>query len=137
MKINVVDENELVAKTLREFLGDLGHSVRTFSNAKELLASLEKNRSPGEIIITDLSLHRKDTVSLIREIYNLFPDVRIVAMSASISTLPPDLAVSCGIYAFLRKPVSLSELELMIIRLSERKMKNAQNKVGLGTGRKR
>jgi hypothetical protein len=55
---------------------------------------------------------------------HLLQDIPIIAITSASKVLPSKIANSCGIITYLRKPVSLSELDLLIIRLEGKKIIN-------------
>jgi len=116
MRVCIVGEESIVTQTLRGFLSDLGHQVAVIGTTDELLDRLAVQ--PVDVVITDL--HMPGNVAPIREVHQRHPDVAIVMMTAGHPPLSMEEALSCGVYAYLHKPISLAELELLLVRLSER-----------------
>ena len=119
MRICVVDENQLVRGALQEFLTELGHAVVSVCENRELLGVLHMSEQLPGLIIAECRCGCAGNADELRQIHRLVPDTPIIA-TIDRGILPDTReAISHGIYAFLRKPLHLSELELMLIRLSE------------------
>jgi NtrC-family two-component system response regulator AlgB len=116
MRIYLVDDETIVNKTLQDFLSELGHEVVSVKSADELLDSLEKAFKPVDLIIADLHMAKENAVTLIREAHKRYPDIDIVLMTAGGPLLPTEKAISYGVYAYLRKPIRLAELEFLLAR---------------------
>ncbi len=119
MRICMVEEDQIVAKTLEEFISSIGHHVVVHNMVNGLLDWLEKDHSRPDLIIVGLQPENKVHIRKIIEVHKRYPDVPIIAMINRISVLLKDVAISCGVYSFIRKPISFAELELLLIRFSE------------------
>lgn len=116
IRICLVGEESIVTETLLGFLSDLGHQVSHVHSAYELpdhFASLM-----ADLVIVDLP-GSGDSVPL-RKVHQQYPHVAVVVMTVGPLPLSMEEALSCGVYAHLHKPISFAELELLLVRLSER-----------------
>jgi len=118
-RIYLVDEELIVLKTLQGFLSDLGYKVRSFFSAGELMAYPKNEVQPVNVIVMDLNLPEEDSVKVIRDLHQRYPETDIVIMTGHSPLLPVTEALSNGVYGYLTKPIRLGELELMLIRLTE------------------
>ena len=116
LRVCIAGEESIVTQTLRGFLADLGHQVVAVSSPHELLDRLASH--PVDLVITDLQM--PGDIEPIREVHQQHPDVAVVMMTAGHPPLSMEEALSCGVYAYLHKPISLIELELLLVRLAER-----------------
>lgn len=121
MRICMVEEDQIVAKTLEEFISSIGHHVVVHNMVNGLLDWLEKDHLPPDIIIINIQPENTVRIRKIIEVHKRYFDAPIIAIINRGSVLSTETAISCGVYAFLRKPISFAELELILIRLSERK----------------
>lgn len=121
MRICVVDESAVLRSTLREFLSDLGHEVSVRKYPKELLEGLEELARPLDVVIANFPTRGRGHDGLLSEMHRWCPDSLVIAMVDHGATLSFDKAISYGVYSYLRKPISLAELELMLARLAERR----------------
>ena len=120
MRIFIACEEQIVAKTFRDFLSDLGHDVVCFKSVCELLDEQEKRSGWADLIIIDPHAGNRNDTNLLYEVHKWSPEVPIIVTTTHESILPPDEAISYGVYAYLRKPISLAELELLLSRLPGR-----------------
>lgn len=119
MRIYLVDDEPIVNKTLQEFLFELGHEIVSIRAAYELLGNLEKEPHPVDLIIADFCMTKGNAVTMIRKVHEQYPGIAIVLMTVGSLLLPTAEAISYGVYAYLRKPIRLAELELLLARLSD------------------
>ena len=120
MRIYLFDDEPIITITLQDFLSDLGHEVVSFGSTYELLDHLEKSPEPVDLIISDLHVPNGNGITLIREVHKRYPDISImIIMGHDGPTLSTNEAISYGVYTYLHKPIRLSELELLLVRLSE------------------
>lgn len=120
--ILIVDDDELVRVTLKEFLTILGFSVIEASNGIE---GVEKARDNDfHILITDYKMPGMNGIEMIREIYKFKRDFKIVISTAFAGEITDEVVKELGISAVLLKPVDLGVLERLITQL----LANPKNK---------
>ena len=117
MRIYIIDEEFIVTKTLQGFLNDLGHEVVSCNSLAEFLGYHNGDNGSADVIIVDLKMPKENAIRIVSEIHRRYPDSEIVVMS---SILPFKEAISNNVYSYLKKPVHLDELELILARMSER-----------------
>ena len=118
MRICLTGEESIVAQTFQSFLSDLGHEVVLVQSLHELLDHLASQ--PADLVITDLRTPGDN--ALMGEVHRKYPDVAIVIMTDGHPSLSAEEAIASGVYAYLHKPVSLAELEFLVVRSSERRI---------------
>jgi len=116
IRICLVGEESIVTKILCDFLSDLGHRVVRVHPACELPDHLASQTE--DLVIMDL--HGPGDTVLLRKMHQEYPHVAVVLMTVGSPPLSREETLSCGVYAYLHKPISLAELELLLVRLSER-----------------
>jgi len=119
MRIYLIKDEPIITKTLQDFLSDLGHEVVSVKSVYELLGNLEKERQPVDLIIGDFYMPKGNAATLICELHKRYPNIAIVIMIVDGPILSTHEAVSYGVYSYIRKPISLAVLELLLARLSE------------------
>lgn len=105
--IIVIDDDNMVRKTLSTILERGGHVVRGASNGRDALALIDSD--PPDILITDIIMPEMDGISFIREIRAVRPDMKILAISGGgrVSNMEfLQLAKSMGADEILRKPIN-------------------------------
>ena len=78
-RILVIDDEEHVRDTLRAALESKGHTVTEACNGDEGMQLFAAERA--DLVITDILMPGKDGIQTIKELRQLHPDVKIVAMS--------------------------------------------------------
>jgi len=119
MDIAVIDTEPIVLSTLQDFLSDSGHRVEIFDSPEELTAGLACE-SKIDVVLVDPHMPGLSSLDLVRRIHSRTPQTPIIIMSGTHSTLSADDAVINGVFAYLRKPVRLAELEVLLVRVLER-----------------
>jgi len=111
-RILVIDDNENIRETLTEILALHNYAVSSASNGEEALALIEQNRP--DLIITDLIMPEKGGISVIREVGQKYPDIKIFAISGG--WIGPkeqflNTAKELGALRTFAKPVNWEELK--------------------------
>jgi DNA-binding NtrC family response regulator len=124
MKIAVIDESPLTLKIITDFLADLGHEGSSFSSVIDLKEKQSRNPGTVDLILVGLEAPKVQDQLIINEINEQYPSADIVIMSGGESVLDSREAVSHRVYSYLKKPVRLAELELLITRVREKRSGN-------------
>lgn len=78
-RIIVIDDNAGIRTVLRQILEAAGHEVFAAANGAE---GLEMHRAKeSDIVITDILMPEKEGLETIRELLDVYPGLRIIAMS--------------------------------------------------------
>ncbi len=120
--ILLVDDDELVRVTLKEFLTILGLQVIEAKNGKE---GIEKAiKSEFHILIADYKMPDMTGIEMIREIQKFKRNFKTLILTGYVDEITKDMIDELGIVAVLQKPVELSLLEKIITQL----LSNSKNK---------
>ena len=117
MRIYLVSNEPIIRKILTQFLSNLKHEVVSIKSTFELLDKLEAETQPIDLIIGDFNMPEEKTISLIHKIHKQYPDIPIIITVTDGPLFSAREAISYGIRAYLRKPIYLSELELVLEQL--------------------
>ncbi len=120
--ILLVDDDEIVRITLKEFLSLLGLVVIEASNGKEGLKKALENEF--HILITDYKMPDMTGVEMIREILKFKRDFQIVILTGFRNEIGNEVIKELEVVAVLEKPVALGVLEKLITQL----LANSNNK---------
>jgi two-component system cell cycle sensor histidine kinase/response regulator CckA len=108
--ILVVDDVGVVRKTAFLLLSDAGHRVFEAASAAEALEVLQTARQAVDLMLVDVVMPEVNGVDLVRLIYEEWPDMRVIFMSA----YPAEVLVREGLehpnVIFLAKPFTRDEL---------------------------
>jgi len=113
--ILLVDDDELVRMTLKEFLGILGLLVIEASNGRDGIEKALNNEF--HILIADYRMPDMTGIEMIREIRKFKQDFKIVMLTAFAEEITSDMIKELGIVAVLQKPVDLGVFESLITQL--------------------
>ncbi|MBE7219271.1 MAG: response regulator [Caulobacteraceae bacterium] len=109
-RIFTVDDNPVVTGVLALKLESLGHTVRPFANAAELLAALRRDRP--DLLLLDVEmpdLNGLDLLALIKR-EKLLPDVPVLMLTAVDDPEFIARAHRAGASGWLTKPIDLDTL---------------------------
>lgn len=80
LKILVVDDNRMMAKTLKDILGFMGHHAMTADCAEKALETLQQTRT--DFIISDIRMPGMGGVGLYQQVSEKYPLIPLVLMTA-------------------------------------------------------
>jgi len=116
ISILLVDDEEMVRTQIRASLELEGYAVAEASNGREAV-DLLRGFKP-DLVITDILMPEKEGIETIMEIRQIYPDVRIIAISGGVRTENMDflkIAKRLGADVALPKPFGRQQL-LSIVR---------------------
>jgi len=108
-KILVTDDELNTLKTLSANLEDMGYQVDTAVNGKEALALIKKRGF--DIIIADIKLPDISGLEILETAKELNPETAVIMITGHASIETAVDAINEGAYAYILKPVTMSELE--------------------------
>jgi DNA-binding NtrC family response regulator len=110
-RILIVDDNINLRGILRQILESAGHQVREASNGVEAMKVLSEG--PAELVITDVIMPDKEGIETVIEIRKIFPDMKIIVMSAGGRFGPEDYLETATVFGANRtiaKPFSRNDI---------------------------
>ena len=108
LRILVVDDNEMMSKTLKDILKIKGHVAEVAHTGTEALKKLEQNNFA--CVLSDIKMPGLNGVDLFREIKTRQPDIPVVLMTAYATTNLIQEGLDEGVVAVLKKPLDLDLL---------------------------
>jgi two-component system sensor histidine kinase/response regulator len=108
-KILVTDDNPATLKTLAANLEDMGYQVATASNGREALELIRKRGF--NIVIADIKLPDISGLEILETAKELNPETAVIMITGHASLETAVDAINEGAYAYILKPVAMSELE--------------------------
>jgi len=118
--ILIIDDDDQFRTMLRKLIERSGYEVIDASSGKEGIKLYREN--PADLIITDLIMPDKDGIETIQELKQIFPDVKIIAISGGGRLGANDylnVAQILGAKRTMTKPINLPELLNAIEELLE------------------
>jgi len=108
-KILVTDDELNTLKTLSANLEDMGYRVDTATNGQEALELIRKRGF--NIIIADIKLPDISGLEILETAKELNPETAVIMITGHASLETAVNAINEGAYAYILKPVAMSELE--------------------------
>jgi signal transduction histidine kinase len=108
-KILVTDDEPATLKTLSANLEDMGYRVATATNGREALKLIRKRGF--NIIIADIKLPDISGLDILETAKELNPETAVIMITGHASLETAVDAINEGAYAYILKPVAMSELE--------------------------
>ena len=119
-KLLVVDDEESICFSMRDYFSQHGYKVDTASEMEEAEGLIKA--TDYKVIIKDLRLgvrRHPDGIDIIKLVHELNPDTRIVVLTSYGSQEVEEEARRAGADAFLRKPKPLSQVAQVVQGLLE------------------
>jgi two-component system NtrC family response regulator len=113
-RVLIVDDDDSLRRVTQVRLEQAGYQTTTAASGFDALAVLQK--SPVELVITDLKMPGMSGLELLRRIRTEFPDVIVILLTAFGSVESAVDAMRGGAYDYITKPVHADELELVVRR---------------------
>jgi len=117
MRIAIIDFSEIARRAIGEFLERLGHKVQGYETAGDLCKHSGNNRF--DMVLVEPAVPNDMLHEVISGIHGVHPEAHIIIMSHSKRVLPASEALSLNVFGYMTKPVSLSELEFLVIKSSD------------------
>jgi len=102
-KILVVDDHELIRKTLKKALDDEGYRVSLAQNGSECLKAVQS--SEFDLILLDMRLPDTNGLEILQKLKETNPDIAVIVMTAYGDLESSQRAMTLGAFDFLHKPV--------------------------------
>lgn len=113
-RVLVVDDNARARQSIVDVLKAAGHEVMSSASAIEALKIVEK--SPFDVIVTDLQMPGMDGLAFIRTLSERKVESQIVMITAFASVTSAVEAMRFGAFDYIEKPFDVEQLETLIAR---------------------
>ena len=121
--ILIVDDDETIRSTLKDFLEASGDSCYLASNAYEALSALPEN--PITLVISDIKMPGMDGIEFMKEAKQSFPDLDFIITTGYASEYSYTDIINAGATDYMTKPFKLEELKAKLERINrERRLLN-------------
>ncbi len=111
MKLMLVEDEYLLNKTIRTYLGNKGFEVDSFLDGLE---AVEAIASGYDLFIIDIDIPQINGIDILERIRILYPELPVIMISATINMQMITKAYTKGCSDYLKKPFDIKELELKI-----------------------
>lgn len=110
--ILIVDDEQIVRESLRDWLIDAGYQVITAESGEEAIGIIEQGDI--DIMILDIRLPGRSGISVLREVREERPDIKTIIITAYPSSGLTAEALGLGAMDYLIKPIAPDALEGLI-----------------------
>ncbi len=108
MDIAVIDDEEVIRESLRDFLVRQGHRIREFTDGEAAVKAFLIN--PPDLALLDIRMPGEDGLSVLRRLRSDHPELPVIMMSGHGTMDTAIEAMRLGAADFLRKPVKFPDL---------------------------
>lgn len=116
-RILIVDDEELVRNYVRRALASRGWEITVADNGAAALAMA--GQKDFDAVICDLKMPDMRGEEVIKRIRALFPDMKIIAITGSVSNLTNPIVPGVELEGFLIKPFGIDEIRNLMQRVLE------------------
>ena len=112
----VVDDNEMVRKSLARMLAGLGYSVVSAANGREAVATYGMFGSSVDVVIIDMAMPDLDGRECFHALRRLDPNVRAILCTGGTVDKATRAMLGEGMAGFIQKPYQAEQLDAAIGR---------------------
>jgi two-component system NtrC family response regulator len=127
LRLAVVEDEATQRRLMTDSLTDAGHTVVSFESAESLLAMGEEGQF--DVVLTDLRLPGLSGVDLLRRLRENDPEVQVIVITAYATIETAVDAIRAGAHGYLRKPINIEELLIMVRQAAGSRRLMAENRM--------
>lgn len=109
-----VDDEEGIVELNRQRLEGLGYTVTGTSDPDYALQCIQERPKRFDLVITDMTMPKRQGDSLAREILKIRPDMPIILCTGHSDRISEDSAQDFGLAKYLHKPMDLQSLAVSV-----------------------
>jgi len=117
IKILIVDDEDIIRESLRDWLENAGYKVVIAGSGEEALRIIKQKKI--KIMLADLVMPGIDGIELMKEARKIVPTISTVIITAYGSIQTAISAIKEGAYDYIEKPFCPEKVELLIKNLME------------------
>ncbi len=126
MKILLLEDELLLNNSIAEYLRDVGHIVRNFTDGQEVLDSI-REKDIYDLLILDINVPTKDGFEILKELNEKKIFIPTIFISALIDIEDITKAYDLGCREYLKKPFHLEELGIKINQILKKEQNNTSH----------
>ncbi|MDF1551849.1 MAG: ATP-binding protein [Deferrisomatales bacterium] len=113
-RVLLIDDDEEVNKALGGLLEALGHAARCFTGPAEAIAAFRADPTGFDAVITDYSMPQLSGLEVAHTLHGTWPSLPVILCTGYGEAFEPEELSRHGVNRVLRKPVSHTELDLIL-----------------------
>jgi DNA-binding NtrC family response regulator len=124
-KILVVDDEEVVCRSVARILGDRGHDLETVQDAEEALRRVEA--TAYDLLILDIMMPKVSGLEILQRVKEGHPDTDVIMITGLSQIETAVQSMKLGAFDYIPKPFTPEEITLSVERSLERRRLLAEN----------
>ena len=135
--VYIVDDHQMVCEGLSELINNSGkaHVSRAFNTLESCKTALQERRP--DVLLLDLSMPDGDGVAFCRQVVDMYPNVRVIAVTIHDEYSMIQRMMECGAHGYVLKSSPVEELvEAIVTVWQKQKYLSPQVEAILQEGRK-
>jgi DNA-binding NtrC family response regulator len=124
-RILVIDDEEVVRKSLQEWLHWAGHRVEEAESGQAALDLLRDQKF--DVMITDLKVPGMDGIEIMKQAHRIAPGLETIIMTAYGSVSSAVAAIREGAYDYVEKPFCPERVEILIDKILRQNQLQEEN----------
>ncbi|THB73042.1 MAG: response regulator [Desulfobacteraceae bacterium] len=108
--IMIVDDEEALLDSTKNYLEDFGYQVHTYTNGQTALDAFKLTPKNFDLVITDMTMPEMTGDHLAASLLGIRPDLPVFLCTGYSERVTPDKARKMGIREYIQKPMVLDEL---------------------------
>jgi two-component system response regulator AtoC len=113
----IVEDERTLARAVTAYLAEAGYEAEVAPNAEKALELLDSLKP--DVVFTDVKLPGMSGIDLLQRIRQFDPSIPVIIMTAYGTIEGAVAAVKMGAFDYMKKPVDLEELKLLVDRARE------------------
>jgi len=118
-RILVVDDEDIVIRSVVRVLGGKDYQVDTVNDGVEALRKIEDNHY--DVVILDIMMPNIDGIEVLRRVKESHPDIDVIMITGLSQIDTAVKSMKLGAFDYLSKPFDPDELKLVVTRALERR----------------
>ncbi|MFA7290185.1 MAG: sigma-54 dependent transcriptional regulator [Melioribacteraceae bacterium] len=129
-KILIIDDDDLVASSLKKVLVKLNYEVQTCLDAAETQKVV--NEFQPDVVLLDIYLTTHNGIDILKLIKKLNPDIPVVMITGYADVKIAVTSIKAGAFDFLLKPIDIEQLSLILTKATENiRLRNEVSRLSL------
>ena len=113
LRILIVDDEDIVRETLRDFVREFGHDVDGASDGVAALEAIKACNCNYDLAMVDVQMPGMDGLTFLARCREICPEIQVIMMTGHGDRETWDDAMRLGAADFLIKPIRLVDLNAM------------------------
>ncbi|MDI6782538.1 MAG: response regulator [bacterium] len=123
--ILIVDDQEIIRRSLSTILENSGYTVTSVASAREAIQSLHQMQY--SLVLTDLRLDGESGLDIIEHVKQYYPKTLVILLTAYASVESAIAALRRGAYDYLVKPCNVDDLKHTVRRCLDLRRQGIEN----------